>query len=124
MKEKRKSINFSSIKKIEVFDKTLNGWNLSLVHKKGDVYYSSWFKKKYYEDDIYMDDDFIITFTAKELFEKGYIIENGKVFRAPRVLIHYIDGECDDEYFDTYEEAEKYYGKLCDKFVLIEINEK
>ena len=121
MKEERKSINFSSIKKLEVFDKNLNEWNFSLVHKKGEVYYSSWFKKKYYEDDIYMADDFIITFTAKELIEKGNIIENGKVFLAPRVLIHYIDGKCDAEYFDTYEEAEKYYEKLCDKFVLIEI---
>ena len=121
MKEERKSINFSSIKKLEVFDKKLNEWNLSLIHKKGEVYYSGWFKKKYYEDDIYMADDFILTFTAKELFEKGNIIENGKVFRAPIVLIHYIDGKCDAEYFDTYEEAEKYYEKLCDKFVLIEI---
>ena len=121
MKEERKSINFSSIKKLEVFDKNLNEWNFSLVHKKGDVYYSDWFKKKYYEDAIYIADDFIITFTAKELIEKGNIIEDGKVFRAPRVLIHYIDGKCDVEYFDTYEKAEKYYEKLCDKFVLIEI---
>ena len=122
MKEERKSINFSSIKKLEVFDKSLNEWNFSLVHKKGDVYYSGWFKKKYYEDDIYIADDFIITFTAKELIEKGNIIEDGKVFRAPRVLIHYIDGKCDTEYFGTYEEAVKYYEKLCNKFVLIEVN--
>jgi hypothetical protein len=121
MKEERKSINLSSIKKLEVFDKSLNEWNYSLVHKKGEVYYSGWFKKKYYEDDIYMADDFIITFTAKELIEKGNIIEDGKVYHAPRVLIHYIDGTCDAEYFGTYEEAVKYYEKLCDKFVLIEI---
>lgn len=122
MKEERKSINFNSIKKLEVFDKNLNEWNLSLAHKKGEVYYSGWFKKKYYEDDIYMAGDFIITFTAKELIEKGNIIEDGKVFHAPRVLIHYIDGEYDVEYFDTYEEAVKYYEKLRDKFILIEVN--
>ena len=124
MKEERKSINFNSIKKLEVFDKKLNEWNLSLVHKKGDVYYSGWFKKKYYEDDIYMAGDFVITFTAKELIEKGNIIENGKEFRAPIVLIHYIDGEYDVEYFDTYEEAVKYYEKLCDKFALVEVKKR
>jgi hypothetical protein len=121
MKELRKSINFNSIKKLEVFNKSLNEWNFSLIHKKGEVYYGGWFKKKYYEDDVYAADELVLTSTAKELIEMGNIIEDGKVFRAPRVLIHYIDGKCDAEYFDTYEEAENYYEKLCDKFVLVEV---
>ena len=122
MRKTKISVNQHAIKKIVLKDKTYNPWNYKLVHKKGDYYFTfPTFRKKYYEDDVYAGDIASIEHTKTELLEMGCIIEDDKVLYAPRVVIFYIDDTEDYKYFQTFEEAEKYYKELTEKFILVEI---
>lgn len=121
MRKSRTSVNQKAIQKVRLLDKIVNTWNYKLIHRKGDYYRTlPFFKKKYYEDDIYINDS-IMTYTKTELIEMGNVIEDEKVYYSPCVIIFYTNGTENARYFPTFEEAEQYYKELIKKLILIEI---
>lgn len=118
-KSQKMSVNPQTIEKIKLVDKRLNPWNYKLVSRKGENYRTFLFsKKKYYEDDIYQAEGTVLEMTKTELEKAGNIIENGEVFVKPCVTLFYVSGENDKIHFDTYDEAENFYMKLCDRLQL------
>ena len=68
-------------------------------------------------------EDVTIYKTDEELLEninpvgfKKYIIRNKKLYKAPKVVFHYVDGDKRTYYFDNNSDAEKFYTNFKAKY--------
>jgi len=96
--------------------------NCILVANKGDFMRRKygWFGKKlFYEHDIWRVHDFGNDMRFDD--DPAYKRVGDELFVKPRVRVIYGLDWGDDRYFDTEQEAEKYFESLVSKFRLTEI---